>query len=371
MKVLFVVQGEGRGHFTQALSLKNMLERNGHEVVGTLVGKSKSRRLPDFFMNKINAPVHSFESPNFLPSAKNKQANIIISILYNLLRLPVFLKSMYVISKSIKESEADLVINFYELLTGLTYGIFSPKTPYICIAHQYLFLHPDFEFPQENRSELYLLKFFTKMTSLGASRLLALSFRSMPSAQDGKLVVVPPLLRQEVLKMEVSQGDYLHGYMVNSGFSEEVVRWHKEHSEIPLHFFWDKKHVEKETKVDDHLSFHTLDDHLFLHYMAGCKGYATTAGFESVCEAMYLGKPVLMIPTHIEQACNAHDAVLSGAGVVADTFELDKLLVFLLDYQINNSFRNWVKQSEMVFMEEICLENVWIPYYTPAFSFLR
>ena len=371
MKVLFVVQGEGRGHFTQALSLKSILERNGHEVVEVLVGKSKARCLPDFFMNKINVPVHSFESPNFLPSAKNKRANIMISILYNLLRLPVFLKSMYVISKQIKESEADLVVNFYELLTGLTYGIFAPKTPYVCIAHQYLFLHPDFEFPEENRSELYLLKFFTKMTSLGASRLLALSFRSMSSQPDKKLVIVPPLLRREVLQMETFEGDYLHGYMVNSGFSEEIIRWHKSHSEIPLHFFWDKKNMKKETKVDEHLFFHTLDDGLFLQYMAGCKGFATTAGFESVCEAMYLGKPVLLIPAHIEQACNAHDATLSGAGVISDAFELDKLLDFLPGYQPNSSFRNWVEQSETVFMEEICLENVWIPYYAPVFSFLR
>ena len=37
----------------------------------------------------------------------------------------------------------------------------------------------------------------------------------------------------------------------------------------------------------------------------GCKAYASTAGFESVCEAMYLGKPILMVPAHIEQDCNA------------------------------------------------------------------
>jgi len=370
MKILFVVQGEGRGHFTQALSLKCMLERNGHQVVDVLVGKSKARQLPDFFVKKINAPVHSFESPNFLPTAKNKQASIIVSILYNLLRVPVYLKSIYFIWKKIKESEADLVINFYELLTGLTYGLFYPRAPYICIAHQYLFLHPDFQFPEENRSELLLLKFFTKMTSLGASRLLALSFRSMPSCPDKKLVVVPPLLRKEVLQTEAFQGDYLHGYMVNSGFSEEVIHWHKKHPELPLHFFWDKKNVEKETKAGDHLSFHTLDDDLFLQYMAGCKGYATTAGFESVCEAMYFGKPVLLIPTHIEQACNAHDAALSGAGVVAGEFDLDKLLTFLPQYRSNQAFHNWVLQSESVFMQELCLENDWMPYYAAAFSSL-
>ena len=33
MKFLFIVQGEGRGHLTQAITLEDMLQRNGHEVV--------------------------------------------------------------------------------------------------------------------------------------------------------------------------------------------------------------------------------------------------------------------------------------------------------------------------------------------------
>ncbi|WP_369682453.1 hypothetical protein [Hoylesella buccalis] len=48
--------------------------------------------------------------------------------------------------------------------------------------------------------------------------------------------------------------------------------------------------------------------------MANCKAYATTGGFESVCEAMYMGKPAMMIPVHVEQECNAHEAMLEGAG---------------------------------------------------------
>ena len=32
MKFLFIVQGEGRGHLTQAITLEEILRRNGHEV---------------------------------------------------------------------------------------------------------------------------------------------------------------------------------------------------------------------------------------------------------------------------------------------------------------------------------------------------
>ena len=37
MRYLFVVQGEGRGHLTQALSLASILLRQVHEVVKFLV----------------------------------------------------------------------------------------------------------------------------------------------------------------------------------------------------------------------------------------------------------------------------------------------------------------------------------------------
>ena len=141
MKMLFIIQGEGRGHLTQALSLRQKLADEGHQVVGVLVGKSPARRIPDFFMEKINAPVYSFESPNFLPTAKNKQVNLLKSIGYNVLRLHKYTASIHYINRMIKETGADVVVNFYELLTGLTYLFCRPKAMMVCIAHQLSLIH--------------------------------------------------------------------------------------------------------------------------------------------------------------------------------------------------------------------------------------
>ena len=361
MRILFVIQGEGRGHLTQSLSLKQMLENEGHEVVGVLVGKSPSRSLPSFFYEKMGEKIYPFESPNFLPSAKNKQPKIIKSILYNLCRTHKYLRSILYINRMIKETEADVVVNFYELLTGLTYLLFSPKAIMVCIAHQYLFLHPDFSFPKLNRVSLLSLKFFTKVTAIGARKKLALSFRKMRDIPSKGLVVVPPLLRKEVLALTPKKGNYLLGYLLNSGFSEEVVNWHQSHTTVPLHFFWDKKNAPEVLPVDKTLSFHQLNDSTFIKYMAGSKAYATTAGFESVCEALYLGKPVLMIPTHIEQACNAFDAEKSGAGQSSSCFDLDKLLVLSKDYKPNLVFKHWVKQAPWLILSEFKYGSLFEP----------
>ena len=117
MRFLFVVQGEGRGHLMQAIAVEDMLRRNGHEVVEVLVGESSSRKLPGFFNRSIHAPVKRFVSPNFLPTAANKRVNIFGSTAYNLLRIPIYFQSACYIKERIEKSGADMVINFYELLT--------------------------------------------------------------------------------------------------------------------------------------------------------------------------------------------------------------------------------------------------------------
>ena len=36
-----------------------------------------------------------------------------------------------------------------------------------------------------------------------------------------------------------------------------------------------------------------------------------------------------MVPAHIEQDCNAYDAMKAGAGIISDSFDLQPLLRFL------------------------------------------
>lgn len=356
MKILFVVQGEGRGHLTQAISMEKLLTGNGHTVVEVLVGKSASRRLPGFFNRNIKAPIRQFLSPNFLPTQANQRADLSRSFLFNLVKLPEYAESMRFVNERIHASRADMVINFYELITGLTYFFHRPSVPHICIGHQYLFLHRQFGLPASPKTQLFCLNLFSRITSIGASKKLALSFKGMSPDPKHNIHVVPPLLRQEVFQLEAIQGDYIHGYMVNSGFSENIREWHKKRPEIPLRFFWDRWEKEPVTKIDETLSFYQLDDTEFLKQMAGCKAYASTAGFESICEAMYLGKPILMVPAHIEQECNAYDAVKNGAGIADNNFNLEELLNFAAEYQPDLQFRYWVRSAGYIILNE--LENI-------------
>ncbi|MEQ8533502.1 MAG: glycosyltransferase family protein, partial [Imperialibacter sp.] len=77
---------------------------------------------------------------------------------------------------------------------------------------------------------------------------------------------------------------------------------------------------------------------------------------ESICEVMYLGKPVMMVPVqgHYEQACNALDAVQAGAGVSSESFNLTKVIDYLPNHQpIAGKFREWTDRCEELILKEL------------------
>ena len=45
-----------------------------------------------------------------------------------------------------------------------------------------------------------------------------------------------------------------------------------------------------------------------------------------------------MVPAHIEQDCNAYDAFRSGAGVISEGFDLERLLDFSEHFHPNHGF---------------------------------
>lgn len=225
------------------------------------------------------------------------------------------------------------------------------------MAHQYVYLHPEFEFPEGRFLDKMAIKFYTRQTAYGSIKNLGLSFYKIHT-HDDEVVVVPPLLRKEIFELKTKSNNFYLVYLVNRGYFEEVLDWHKHNPLTEIHCFTDQPDaILTEYQFDtEKLFVHAINDKLFLEMMSQARGLASTAGFESVCEAMYLGKPVLMVPIegHYEQFCNSRDAYKAGAGIFADHFDLAQLDVFSTGYkEDNNLFKNWVSGAKPRIYQEI------------------
>jgi len=355
LKVAFFIQSEGRGHMTQALSLKQILEDAGHEVMVAFMGEDPERPIPHFFRAQFGAPIHTYLAPVFVVDRSRAGVRPWDSLFRALRRMPRYWKQAPDLHQQLTAYRPDLIINFFDLFGGLYKAIFRPNIPIVAVGHQFLFFHPQFPATREKRFQVNMIRLFTLLTSLDADLRLGLSFSPLSHLPDRRIRIVPPLLRKQILDATPTRGSHILAYILNPGYAEEIMAWHKTRSDIELHCFWDRAEVPDAYSPWQGLTFHRLDQDTFLNLLTTCRGFTCTAGFESVCEAAFLGKPINMVPTfkHTEQLCNALDAERAGVAVWRRDFDITEFCSQLDEWDDvrDPGFRNWVRSGPQTFVE--------------------
>lgn len=355
MRIAFIVQGEGRGHITQAISLFQQLQGSNHTVVACLVGMIKKDAFSSIIEQELDANVHYFSSPNLIYNQAGKGLSLSSTLVQNLKKLPEHNRGLNKLKTWIDEYQPDLIINFYDFLAGV-YQLRFPKSapPMICVGHQYLLLHKEFIFPKKKIVDRFLVNLNSRFTALRAKKMLALSFS--PYQNHKNIVSIPPLIRQTVLSEPTSDNNYFVAYLTNPALLGQLSDWHLNHTDIEIHCFIKVEQEQEVIQSHKNLFIHKLDAKKFLRLMANAKGLVTTAGFESVCEAIFYGKPVMMVPVpnHFEQACNALDASRYGAGISQENFNLDKFLNYTSEYASPMiPFKNWLAEGKSRLLAEL------------------
>lgn len=324
-------------------------------MVSCFIGKSSQRKIPDFVFQRIQSEIIRFQSPNFLPDKKNQGIRITASIVHHLFRLPSHLRTSKWLVKAIKGQEPDLVVNFYEPLLGFSQWFWKLPMPIVSTAHQYMVLRKEFVFPKGWWSGRASLKMLTRISGIGSRKLLALSFYEVTSSHERNIEVVPPVLRQSVLDKTSKEGEFYLVYLLNQGYADAIESWHQKNRTVKLECFWDAPTSGNVYQPHPNLRFHQINDELFLEKMAECKALITTAGFESTCEAAFLGKPVMMVPVknHYEQWLNANDAVRNGIGVMSKGFDIDKLMHQLKIARITAADQGWLKNGTEIIAKRL------------------
>lgn len=342
---------------TQALALQHMLVGAGHSVVHVLVGKTSQRTLPQYFLQKIGAPVTQIANPELGNDRQRRGVSLGSTLRLNLRNVREYIRGVRQIQRAVRLHEPDLIVNFLSLLGGVYSIVYRPSTPIVAVAHQYLLLHPQYVFPKGRWLDRVLTKLYVRMTAARSVKMLAPSFYPLPAARRGRVVVVPPLLRTEVSQLHVAREEgFLLVYLLNTGYLEEVIRWQRQHPETAMHCFVDDKDIESAGCGGDGLELHRLNDDDFLRMMARCRGVVSTAGFDTICEALYLDKPVLVVPVegYFEQLLNALDAQRAGVAAYDERFDIDRFLDWMVTAPTRvEAFRQWVAQARDHVIREI------------------
>ncbi len=345
MTYLFFVQGEGRGHLTQALTVKAKLESRGHSILAVIAGPEPDYKLPAFFESEFSDKLIRISSPRFVMDKTGSGISMAASIVRTVSRFAYYVKSLRLIKKSIAELNPDAIINFYEPLAGIYSRLYSDRRPLFCVAHQFFLEHAAFQFPRSLWVERFSIKLYNWLAAPLNSKIIALSFTEEIDDIKGRVFICPPLIRQAIRDKQSLSGNFILAYLLNPGYSRELISWSKKNSDVKIEAFWNNPNSDT-TIISPSLIFHHLHGEKFINLLANCRAYASTAGFESICEAAYLQKNILMIPTknHFEQRCNATDAIRANIAASANSFDFSLLSEKQSESRLKDLsiFRNWV-----------------------------
>jgi uncharacterized protein (TIGR00661 family) len=350
---MFTVQGDGRGHMTQAIAAAQTLESHGHEVVAVTVGTNPSRTIPEFFRQAFAGRVTPIASPGFSFHGGRGVATI-ATLRQALAGLGRYRESLATIAGTIEGAQPDLIVNFLEPLMGVFNLLRPHRIPVISVGHHFMLGHPDFVRSRQFALPQWSMRQYVRLAGARSTK-LALSFYSAASLPERRLFVCPPLLRREIFDLpQDAPGRFLLAYVLNQGYTADILRWHAAFPEVELHCFCEKPKVEPVWRYDSTLTFHKLDGAKFLRMMAASRGVACTAGFESLNEAAWLGKPLLVVPVenHVEQHLNALDAEKAGLAMAAASFDLTPLLRQRKATDLS-AHRTWVRRAGSLFLSVV------------------
>lgn len=171
-------------------------------------------------------------------------------------------------------------------------------------------------------------------------RILVSSFYPAEGAYPG-VKIVGPMLRDAVLRAQPSDGDYLLAYF-NKGEHQ-----YQPHIDRALRLL-ERRVVIYGTPYRgtvENLDFRAPNNDGFVNDLAGCHAVISTAGNQTIGEAIHFGKPILAIPEEaFEQRLNAHIIERMGVGMHGDRLRLSPSDVdrFLgnYDYYRSNTSRH-------------------------------
>ncbi len=284
----------------------------------------------------------------------NRKVNMPASLGCMVRKTPSFWRSVRTIKSLVRTSQPDVIVNFFEPMTGIYALTCRKRPPVVSVGHQFMFEHPAYVRAPGHRLQQFGMKWYIRVVGAGATR-VALSLYEAPDRPEKNTVVSPPILRRQLFNLPAKErGEFGLVYLLNHGYASQLIAWHEKNPSVPLHCFYDKPGAPEEFRHDDTLTFHRLDGEKFLRMMAECKFVACTAGFESLGEAAYLGKPLFLVPVegHIEQQINAIDATRMGIGVADTSFNLDRLRE-LPERLENSAYRAWLQRGDDLFLQTL------------------
>ncbi|TAJ51909.1 MAG: hypothetical protein EPN60_04660 [Nevskiaceae bacterium] len=305
MRIAYGVMGYGRGHAMRSLSVLPALMQE-HEVTVFTSNDAYEVLAPHFPTVRIPMIGYRYNDRGGHSALKTVVENL--SPMADLLLRG---HGMEQVEREFKDRDIQLVISDSEAWThraARRLGI-----PRISFDHVGILAYCKPHFPPD-LWHLGMRDAIGYRAAMGVpERILISSFYQAEPKYPG-VKIVGPMLRDEVLRAKPSRGDFLLAYF-NKGQHQYLPHIDRALRllDVPVVIYG----TPHRGKVEN-LDFRAPSNEWFVHDLARCRAVISTAGNQTIGEAVHFGKPILAIPEDaFEQRLNAHLIERMGVGMKA------------------------------------------------------
>lgn len=333
MKILYGVPGEGMGHATRAKVILAHLTKM-HDV--RIVSSDRAYQ----FLKKIY-PEQTHEIKGFHFAFKDGEVSVSRTAVLALKTAPENLVKNFKIYRDIHNSfSPDIVISDFESFT-----FFFAKyhnLPIISIDNMQILDRGtvDIHIPDGEKTNFAIAKAVVKGKVPNCNKYLISTFFDSTLRKENT-VLVPPIIRNEILQARTSIKDHILVYQSSYG-ENGILELLKQ---LPNETFY----LYGFNKEENHgnVQMKQFSEKEFISLFSSAKAVFANGGYSFISEAIYLKKPICSVPikNQFEQFFNAAYIEKMKYGKQLPEFNLDGMKAFLYDLPV---YRKHIEQYNQI-----------------------
>ena len=313
--VFYCVCGEGMGHSIRTGVIVDRLKEK-YDIYIFTHGNAY-----DYLNSKFD---NVYKIGGFNTVYINNKVDNVQTLVNALKRNPQNMRSSYEeLYKKAKELSPNVIVTDFEIYS--TYVSKLLNIPLISLDNMHIITQADISYPQNQRLEMLKAKAVIKTYVVKPKIHIITSFFYPKVRGNHHAVIYPPIIREDILKLEPTDGDHIIVYQT----SKESVKLVKRLKALP-----DEKFIVygfNKEEVDGNLTYKLFNEDEFYDDLASAKAVVCNGGFTFISEAITLKKPIYSVPAkgNFEQILNGYYVQRLGYGEYHEVMSVNRLAKFL------------------------------------------
>jgi uncharacterized protein (TIGR00661 family) len=303
-RILYALSGANRGHTSRVLAVTEELRGRGHEVA--FCGGGRALEILEGLGERV------FPVPAILQVMDGNRVRYWDTVKLN---FPHFVGRSSIVARllpQIEEYAPDLVVSDFEQYAPRAADVLG--IPVLSFNHQQIVTETEYDVPARFRLEAFLTgRTINSIAPRGAAHVLVSSFFFPPVKDPTRTTLIEPIIRRAVREVRPEKREHVLVYINQAdgmGDLPQVL------GEVGAECVVYGSPIPADGARQGNLTFRKPSMRGFLEDLATSRGVICTAGYTLMSEALYLGKPLLVLPNKgtFEQTINAMFLEQDGLG---------------------------------------------------------